>query len=223
MIQNDLLIQSAKILKALNDQGFDCLAEDDFDSIPDKVFATGKPFQSPLFSIQRNDFTRGDAFWVFLMKDGQRVGGLAAQFYDLRGERLDHYIARTAKGQYGGGQRAVEWVAPPIGDMIGGRMIYFGELFFSDKARGSRKVLTAFARLSMILSVMSWPHYDWMYAFIPREQARFADMYGFTYRLPRAMKWTPPEPLGRGDTHMLVAIPARDFAHVLSTGELSEF
>lgn len=223
MIQNDLLAQSAKILRMLNEQGFDCLAEDDFDTIPGKVAQTGKPFQSPLFSIERNDFTRGRAFWVFLMHNGERVGGLAAQYYDLRGERLDDYIIRTSKGQYRGGQRAVDWIAPPVGETMGGRMVYFGELFFSDRARGSRRVLTAFARLSMILSVMSWPDCDWMYAFIPREQARFADMYGFTWRLPQAMKWTPPEPRGRGDSHMLVAIPMRDFAHILSTGELSEF
>ncbi|WP_378212974.1 hypothetical protein U5922_016655 [Aquicoccus sp. G2-2] len=223
MIQNDLLAQSAKILRRLNEAGFDCVAEDDFDTIPDKVQAFGKPFQSPPFANLRNDFTRGAAFWSFLTRDGERVGGLAAQYRDLRDEKLDAYLTRTARGQYGGGQRAVDWVAEPVGEMIGGRVVYFGELYFSDKARGSRVVLSAFARLSMILAAMSWPDYDWMYAFVPREQARFADYYGFTYRLPAAMKWTQPAPRGRGDSHMLLAIAAADFKHILATGELSEF
>lgn len=223
MIQNDLLIQSAKILKALNDLGFDCQAEDDFETIQNKVFGFGKPFQSPPFDNLRNDFTRGQAFWAFLMKDGERVGGLAAQCQDLRGEPFDKFLIRTARGQYGGGQTAIEWVSPAATAMIQGKIIYVGELFVNENARGSRRVLTAYARLSLILMKMTWPDLDWIYAFVPREQARFADYYGFTYRLPQAVKWASPEPRGRASDHFLVAIPARDFEHVLACGELSKF
>jgi hypothetical protein len=210
-------------LRRLHEAGFDCRAEDDFAEIPDHVAATGKPFQSPMFSILRNDFTKGTAFWAFLMQDSARVGGLAAQFYDLREERLDQYLIRTAASQYGGGQRAIEWVAPPVGEVIGGKLIYFGELYFGEEVRGKRRVLTAFARLSMILAAMTWPQFDWMYAFIPKSQARFADYYGFTYRLPYSIRWTPNEPFGRGNDHMIVAISSRDLAHVLACGDFSEF
>lgn len=223
MIQNDLLVQSGHILRRLQDAGFDCRAEDEFDDILDHVASTGKPFQSPMFSILRNDFTKGSAFWVFLMQGNERVGGLAAQYYDLRHEKLDAYLMRTAKAQYGGGQRAVESVAPPIGDLIGGRLVYFGELYFGDAVRGKRRVLTAFSRLSMILAAMTWPDFDWMYAFIPKAQARFADYYGFTYRLPHSIRWTPEEPMGRGNDHMIVAISARDLAHLLACGDFGEF
>ncbi|MDU8929607.1 hypothetical protein RXV86_19630 [Alisedimentitalea sp. MJ-SS2] len=223
MIQNDLIIQSAKILKTLNDLGYDCVAEDDFDTIPDKVFEFGKPFQSPPFENLRNDFTKGQAFWAFLMKDGERVGGLAAQCQDLRGERFDKFMIRTARGQYGGGQTAIEWVSPAATEVMNGKLIYVGELFFSEAARGSRRVLTAFARLSLILMKMTWPDFDWIYAFVPREQARFADYYAFTYRLPQAVKWADPEPRGRASDHFLVGVNARDFEHFLTCGELSKF
>ncbi|MDQ2090535.1 hypothetical protein [Marimonas arenosa] len=223
MIQNDLLVQSAKILKTLNELGYDCLAEDDFDTIPEKVFDFGKPFQSPPFDVLRNDFTRGQAFWAFLMKDGERVGGLAAQCQDLRGEPFDQYLIRTARGQYGGGQAAIEWVSPAATAVMNGKLIYVGELYFSDRARGSRRVLTAFARLCMILVKMTWPDLDWIYAFVPREQQRFADYYAFTYKLPQAVRWADPEPRGRASDHFLVGIPTRDIEHVLACGELSKF
>lgn len=223
MIQNDLVIQSAALLERLNGLGFDILAEDDFEVIQSKVANTGKENQSPMFSLTRNDFTRGTAFWAFLMKDGKEVGGVAARYYDLRGESLESYLHRTSNAQYGGGDRAIESIAAPVSDNLGGRLIYIGELYISKEARGNLKVLSAFIRLSVVLAAMTWQDFDWVYAFIPKEQARLADAYGFTYRLPKAITWKPPEPQGRLNSHIMIAINSADYLHLLSSGELSEF
>ncbi|MDQ7071871.1 MAG: hypothetical protein Q9M48_14265 [Rhodobacterales bacterium] len=222
MIQNDLVVQSAALLERLNGLGFDILAEDDFEVIQAKVTHTGKEWQSPMFSLMRNDFTRGSAFWAFLMKDDVEVGGVAARYYDLRSESLESYLHRTSSAQYGGGDPAIESIAKPVSENIGGRLVYFGELYFTKAARGNIKVLSTFARLSVILAAMSWPDFDWLYAFIPKEQIRFADAYGFTYRLPKAITWKDPEPLGRRNSHVLIALSKSDFWHLLSSGELSE-
>ena len=223
MIQNDLVIQSAALLERLNGLGFDILAEDDFEVIQEKVNNTGKEWQSPMFSLMRNDFTRGTAFWAFLMKDGVEVGGVALRYYDLRGESLESYLHRTSNAQYGGGDPVIESIAKPVSENIGGRLVYIGELYVAKEARGNIKVLRAFIRLSVVLAAMSWQNFDWVYAFIPKEHARLADAYGFTYRLPKAITWKQPEPKGRLDSHILIAMSNADFSHLLSSGELSEF
>lgn len=223
MIQNELIVQSAALLKRLDELGYDILAEDDFSAIQQAVIETGKQSQSPMFSVARNDFVKGSAFWAFLLKDEEKLGAVAARYYDLKSETLESYLRRTSAAQYGQGQEVITEVARSTRDLVRGRLIYFGELEFHRKTRGQAKVLTAFSRLSMVLSAMTWPDFDWMYAFIPKEHARLADYYGFTYRLPRAVTWVDPAPKGRLDTHMLIALSAVDFEHLLTTGELSEF
>lgn len=222
MLQKELIYHSAALLRILNEAGYDCEADDDFESILAKVQMTGKEDQGPKFSVLRNDFTKGTAFWAFLMSGDRRIGGVAARMFDLNGESLADYIRRTSNAQFGGGQSVVQSVAPPLENMTG-RMVFFGELHIAKDVRGSRKVLTAFNRMSMILAAMSWPDFDWMYAFLAKNHARAADMYGFTYRLPRVVTWRKPMPEGRDDTHMVAAINSLDLQHMLTSREMSEF
>ena len=167
MLNKDIIIQSAALLKTLNDEGFDCEADDDFESIMAKVQEAGKEDQGPKFSTLRNDFNRGTAFWVFLTKDERRFGALAVRMFDLKGETLAAYLRRTSNAQFGGGQSVVESVAEPLEQMTG-RMVFFGELHFSREVRGNRKLLMAFNRLCMVLAAMTWTDFDWMYAFLTR-------------------------------------------------------
>ncbi|WP_137702608.1 hypothetical protein [Marimonas lutisalis] len=224
MIQKDLIVQSSAILKRLSEAGYDFEVEDDFDAVIEwnRKSNRVRP-QHPMISPMRNDYTRGTAFWTFLLKDGERLGALGARFIDLRGEPLDRYIRRTAKAQFGNGEDVIESIAPVMSELIGGRIVVFGDLFIRENARGNARVLAAYSRLSMILAGMEWPDFDWMFAYIAREHLRLSDLYGFTYRLPRVIIWRKPYPEGRDDSHMLVAIPACDFRHLLATGEMSKF
>ena len=108
-------------------------------------------------------------------------------------------------------------------ELIGtGRMIMFGDLFLLNDQRGDRRMLAAYSRLVMILAGMTWPEFDWMIAFMIRSHGRVSELYGFTYKLPRVVTWQKPYPEGRDDAHMMAAIPACDFRHLLSTGEMSQ-
>jgi len=222
MLHKEIIVQSAALLKTLNDAGFDCEADDDFESINKWVVRGPKPTQHPKISLTRNDYVRGSAFWAFLMQDGVRVGRLGARYYDLKGEPLGNYLRRSSNAQFGNGGDVVDYVAPSVSQLIGGRLVFFGDLQIARDLHTSRKTLSAFARLTMVLAGMTWPDFDWMYAFVTKKHARHADLYGFTYRVPRVMTWKEPVPQGRDDTHVLVAIPAADFGHLLRTGEMSE-
>lgn len=223
MFQKDLIVQSAAILRRLNEQGHDISVADDFEAIQQWIREKKRGPQNPKISLERNDFTKGEAFWVFLEIEGERRGTLAARHFDLGGERLGDYLRRTSNAQFGGGRDVVAKVAPSASEMIGGKMIFFGDLLIDVDARGSRQILAAYCRITMILAAMTWSDFDWMYAFITKKHVRLADLYGFTYRVPRIITWRKPIPEGRDDTHVLIAIPAADFWHMLATGEMSEF
>ncbi len=222
MLHKEIIVQSAALLKTLNDEGFDCEADDDFESIARWLARGPKPMQHPTISLTRNDFTKGSAFWTFLLQDGERLGRLAAHYFELKNEALGDYIRRTSNAQFGGGQQVVDFVAPSISQFISGRLIFFGDLQIPRDLRVNRKTLSAYARLTMVLAGMTWPDFNWMYAYVTKQHARQAELYGFTYRVPRVITWKKPVPEGRDDTHVLVAIPAADFWHLLSTGEMSE-
>lgn len=222
MLHKEIIVQSAALLRTLNEAGFDCEAEDDFARIMQWLAAEEKLSQNPKISLVRNDFVKGSAFWTFLLQGEERVGRLAARYYDLNDETLGSYLERTNNAQFGGGHAVVDYVAPSVSQLIRGRMIFFGDLEVELRTRTSRKTLSAYARLTMVLSGMTWPEFDWMYAFVTKPHARQAELYGFTYRVPRVVTWKKPIPEGREDTHVLVAIPAADFWHMLRTGEMSE-
>lgn len=223
MIQKDLITQSSAILNWMHERGFDIEIEDDFEAIRLWMRAQGREVQNPKISINRNDFTRGEAFWVFISQDGKRFGTLAARTFDLKGELLGDYVRRTSNAQFGGGDDVVEYVAPSLSQLMQGKMIFFGDLLIDEQSRGSKRVLAAYSRLTMICAALAWPEFDWMYAFVTKQHMKLADLYGFTYRVPRVVKWREPIPKGRDDTHVLIAIPSADFRHLLATGEMSEF
>lgn len=222
MLHKEIILQSAALLRTLNDDGFDCEADDDFARITEWLAREDKLHQNPKISLVRNDFVKGSAFWTFLKQGEARVGRLAARYYDLKGEPLGHFLERTNNAQFGDGRAVVDCVAPSVSQLMGGRLVFFGDLDVSLRTRTSRKTLSAFARLTMVLSGMTWPDFDWMYGFVTKQHARQAELYGFTYRVPRVVTWKKPVPEGRDDTHVLVAIPAADFWHLLRTGEMSE-
>jgi len=222
MLHREIIVQSAALLKTLNDEGYDCDADDDFEGISKWVRQGAKPSQHPMISLMRNDYVKGSAFWTFLKRDNERLGRLAARHIDLKGEPLGEYLRRTSDAQFGMGHAVVDYVAPSVSQLIGGKLIFFGDLQIAANFRTSRKSLSAFARLSMVLASMTWSDFDWMFAFVTKQHARQAELYGFTYRVPRVMTWKKPIPEGRDDRQVLLAIPAADFWHLLRTGEMSE-
>ena len=218
MIELELTKQAGRYLQALQTAGFDLIAPDDYSQIESLVLATGRKAQTPMLSVSRNDFTRGDAFWLFLsLSGGGVVGGCAARFYDLRGEEFEAYLRRTSRWQYDRETDPILSVAPPVAREIGGRLVYLGELEIHPEHRGKAKVLKSYFRMLQALAAMKWD-FDWMYAFVPDDHVKLTDAYGFTWKMPRAITWRDPEPQGRRNDHWMVAISRRHFDHVWSCG-----
>ncbi|MBU2980853.1 hypothetical protein KO498_03405 [Lentibacter algarum] len=209
-----LTTRAAQHLAKLKALGFDVLATDDFAEIEELVQQTGKPFRSPMFDTRRNDFTEGRAFWLFLKLDGEIVGGLAAQLIGLGQESFEHYIARSTNAQYGI-EADLEHVARPLNDRLRGDLIYLGDLHISDAARGKRQVLREYVRLCVILSAMTWPSFDWVFAHIPYQHRSLQDVYGFASITHGAFTWGASAPFLRTNDMAVIYHAKADLLHSL--------
>lgn len=222
LIELEIAKRSAPLLRLLQDKGYDILAPRDFASIHALVAQTGRPSQSPMLSLARNDFSQGDAFWLFLMQDGVSVGGCAARYFDLKSESLDAYLRRTSQQQYQCANDPIGRIAAPVGREMGGKMIYMGELQLRDTHRGNFAVVGAFVRLLQAISAIKWPEFDWMYALIPHEHRRIIPHYGYNLQIPQAITWREPVPAGRKNSHILAALKRSHFDHIWSLDEVAD-
>lgn len=214
MIELDVAKRAGPFLFNLQEAGFDLVAPDNFAAIEPMVRAMGNSGQAPMLSVTRNDFTRGDAFFLFLTEGSTYVGSVAARFLDLRDEDFGSFLRRTSKAQYDRELDPIVSIAPPVRREISGKLIFLGELKVLAEHREKRDVLVSFMRMSQALAAMKWPDFDWIYAFIPQDHMDMTDDYGFTWKMPRAITWRDPVPEGRSNDHWLVAVPRPHFTHL---------
>lgn len=215
MFQLELISFGAPIIDALKAAGYEPLVVNDFDQVSELAHETGKTGSTPMMQIDRNDFVKGEAFWLFLRKDGRCVAGLAAKFFDLSNESLESYWRRTSKGQYQRAFDPITTVDPMVG-LLRGRMVYVGELIVDEDYRGKTAVLTRFARLMQLLASNEW-RFDWMFGFISEEHTVLNRLYGFSMLVRHAITWADPEPIGRLNTHSLVASSERQIRLLFTT------
>jgi len=213
MIELVLSEQLIRQRDTLRQAGLDLYAPEGFEDILENVEATGRKYQMPMMSLERNDFTSEQAFWLFLRKENVTVGGVSAKFFDLGGEGLDRYLRRTSQMQYGRSDDPIENIAPPIRDEIKRKLIYIGELEIHPSARGQRSIVTALMKSVQYLAALRWSNFDWMYAFMATQHKRLITDYGFTWQIPNAITWKEPIPDGRRNDHWFVALPRSHFMH----------
>jgi len=213
LFELNVLRHSGTHVAELAAAGYDVVAPSNFGEISEMVAATGRNQQTPMMSLNRNDFTRRDAFWLFLVRDGKPIAGTAARYTDLAGESFDSFLRRTSREQYQRETDPIVSVAPPVMERLKGRLIYLGELELHPGHRGKARKLFRFAHVMMGMAALKWPEFEMMYAFVPKQHVKLADGYGFTWKVPRAITWSDPVPLGRLNDHWLVATSRVDFEH----------
>lgn len=218
MFQMDLTRRAAAHLARLEAQGFDVYATDDFTEIEELVQQTGKPLRSPMFDLRRNDFTERRAFWLFLRMGDAFVAGIAAQSIPLGEERFESYVRRTTDTQYDI-KADLERVARPLNERLRGHLIYMGDLHITQAARGKRQILRDYVRLCVLLSAMTWPDYDWVFAHIPYEHRSLQDVYGFTSITHQAFTWGASKPELRDNSFAVIYQAKMDLMHALASDE----
>ncbi|MDU8928461.1 hypothetical protein RXV86_13810 [Alisedimentitalea sp. MJ-SS2] len=215
MREQDIIQSVAPFFEEIERLGYEVEATSDFEKIMRLVPQTGRKKATPMMSIQRNDFTEETAFWLFLFKDGQVVGGIGAKYEPLGRESFASYLCRTSRTQYDRDDNPIAEVAEPATEMIGGNIVYIGELEFAREHRGNLKLLEAFMRVHQGLCAVKWRNLDWIYAIVPEEHQRFSWLYGFMVSIPGVLRWREPVPDGRLNSHVLLATDGRYLRYVL--------
>lgn len=219
MREQDIIQAVAPFFEEIERMGYQVEATSDFERIMHIVPQTGRKKQTPMMSIPRLDFTRSEAFWLVLLKDGVPVGAAGAKYIDLEDESFFDYLQRTSKAQYGRADNPITKIAAPLHDMFRGRIIYLGELEFLDAHRGNLRLLEAFVKVLQGLAAVKWRGFDWIYAIVPEEHLKIAYLYGFLTTIPDGITWADPVPEGRLNTHAFVATEGRHASHMFRTAK----
>ncbi len=214
MREQDIIQSVAPFFEEIERMGYEVEATSDFERVAKIVPETGRLRQTPMMSVSRLDFTRHDAFWLILFKDGTPVGAAGAKYVDLEDESFADYLQRTSRAQYEREDDPIAAIAAPIRDNFRGRLIYLGELEFIREHRGNLRMLEAFVKVLQGLAAVKWRGFDWMYAIIPEEHLKFAYLYGFVLTIPDGITWAAPAPAGRLDSHAFIATEGRHMPHM---------
>lgn len=215
-LEERLIRKSGTHLATLLAKGFDLSTTDDFEEAQRVLEAIPKGSITPMFDIVRNDFTRSDAIWNFLTKDGEVVGCSAARIYRLKGESISDFLARTSKRQYNLTDPVFDNFAVPLKEDLSGNVIYLGELEICEAARGDVSVLVAFVRLLQALAAIRWiDEFDAMFAFLTKDHLKLSRLYGFATAYEAPIAWREP-PAGRLNSHAVIVNRRSQFEHIWS-------
>lgn len=182
----------------------------DLNAVNSIIQTAGKDYLTPYNSPFENDFTHNNALWLVARKNGIPAFVGCARLEDLGGESVSKYWKRLFVRHHGA-QASISGVRPEVDRELTGRLVYFGDLYVSDVARGSRDALRAFVALGHLAVSLKWSP-DWVYCFIrERDVLRgAAALYGFTRQYGLAFDWDGAPPSPRNGTEVLVAVPRAD-------------
>jgi len=211
MKELDITRRAQEYLAALTSRGYDVMVPDSYSDIPSLVLQTGRTRQNPMHSISRNDFTKEDAFWLFLKQSDRVIGGCAAVYYDLRQDDFGDFLKRTSEQQYER-HAPIKSISDTVVARLKGRLIYTGELQLHTDFKGNISVLQCYFRMLLALSALKW-EFDHIYAFVAQEHRRLIDVYGFNWWLDQPIQWRGDPPPGRLNSHLVCGISRNDFLH----------
>lgn len=160
---------------------------------------------SAALSIRQNDFTNDNFFWMFLVgSDGDECAVGARREVLARGDRIPEFWDRCYARYFHSSNVAHQKVDL---SWMGARLVYTGDLYKSEGARGSVYELNLFIRLFFMTILNKWDP-DSIYAFMRKRDIErgFGARYGFTVTIPKIREWSNP-PEGRSDSEYLIALP----------------
>ena len=211
MFEAQLVQYGGPILDALGRRGFDLEIVDDYSRVETMIAEVGRLETTPMMDVSRLDFERGEAFWVFLKRDGACVASVSAKVVDLRSESLASYIRRTSTGQYRRTECPIKWM-DPFFEYIRGIVVYTGQIQTEEKSpdRTNLQVsdLIKFLRFTQLVILSRWD-FNWMYGFVAEDHLAMNRHYRFSTAVQQAIEWHEPVPHGRQNSHVLLASPRR--------------
>lgn len=212
-------IEAAAALGALRAsmvaEGYTVRQVEDVATIPELIERVGKPYLTPLSSPLHNDLTEGNSIWLVAEEGDEPVYLGCARLEDLGRESIASYWSRSLERAYPNreGEGVIENVRLEVDRAIGGRIVYFGDLFVKGHRRGSRKALRTFVAIGHLAVSLKW-NPDWTYCFVREADVLrgAAALYGFTMLYPNPFSWVNP-PYPRDNSEWLATLPRSEVWH----------
>lgn len=196
-------------------EGFNVREVEDISTVPGLIERIGKPYLTPLSSPAHNDFTEGNSLWLVAEKDGDPVYLGCARLEDLGTESVSRYWTRVLQRAYASSPHdvVIQDIRPEIERSIGGRLVYFGDLYAKRSGRGARRALRAFIAIGHLAVALKWDP-DWIYCFVREEDVMrgAAAMYGFAGLYANPFHWVAP-PAPRENSEWLAVLPRAEIWH----------
>ena len=205
-------------LSRLEGHGLEVEGCADFERVPELISQSPKDYLTPKLSPGFNDFTRESAFWLFLRKEGEVVGGVGARLDDLGSEPVSAYWRRTHNRQYPiQSGAAIASIDERVDQFIGGKLVYIGDLFVAPGLSVKRSVSRPLVHFLYALILDKWT-FDYAYSFV-----RDADLirgaqyqYGMSRTFLWPQTWVSPPPAPRANSECLLYAGKDDLAIGLS-------
>lgn len=204
-------------MNELQSKNYDVDVLDDVAEIPSIIAELGKPYLTPKLSPTFNDFTSEDTFWMLLRHGEEVVGVAGCRLENLGRRKLSEHWKTSLKRQYGNGERdVIEWVSPQVDESLKGRLVYYGDLFFSPQAGRSRRILRLFVLIGHLWTTLKWTP-DAIYAFVrEKDLSRGANYYyNFPRFIPSPQRWVKPAPEPREDSEYVVMLSADELRNMV--------
>lgn len=204
--------------QSLMRDGYTVREVEDVSTVPELIEQIGKSYLTPLSSPMHNDFTEGNSIWLVAEKEGEPIYLGCARLEDLGRESVGSYWSRILARAYSenAGDTVIENVRPEIERRLGGKMVYFGDLYVKRSGRGSRKALRSFVAIGHLAVSLKW-NPDWIYCFVREGDVLrgAAALYGFTSLFPNPFHWVAPQP-PRENSEWLAALSKDEVWHCVA-------
>jgi hypothetical protein len=151
---------AAALTDGLSRLGFSVSTSSSIEGLNDCKKVVRNKSVTPLFDGDVAGLTRGRMMWLALKARNGNVVGLQAFRHDYVDTSLGDWAPSYIIGLY---MRLKELMVPTfssasektVADTLRGRLVYHGELWIDSQVK-NRKVMDAFTRLGLVLSVIKW-------------------------------------------------------------------
>lgn len=190
-----------------------------FENIAAEVCAGPKGRMSPENRPNLHRLTKDNCFYLTIRNEaGELDGFCAAHLFDAGAQSFPAFLSGLYARLYGGGRPAIfEEDMPPVADEMAGRLVYFGDFFLRQGAKGRNGVDPVAMSAYFFATVARKWNADWIFGFAKDRNIKrgLAAKYMAARLYPGAIRWRV-EGENRFDQDWLLCSDRRDYAFALS-------
>lgn len=191
----------------------------EFDDLAAEVIAGPKGRMSPENRPDLHRLTPDNCFYLTIRNEDDELDGFcAAHLFDTGAQSFPAFLSDLYARLYGGGRPAIfAEDMPPVADEMAGRLVYFGDFFLKQGAKGRSGIDPVAMSAFFFATVARKWNADWIFGFAKDRNIKrgLAAKYMAAKLYPGAIRWRV-EGENRFDQDWMLCSDRRDYAFALS-------